>query len=376
MNGNRLSLRGLDGANPLGFLASLGVLRILSADPERDRVAMGWNIDEGMWNPSIHGIPHDRDGLANLIATRINCPFSPNEHAEYEREKAQKSYQEKRTELKRQEDALKKIADKNARMEVERRELEPLRRELDGLKGSWLSALSASLPPTSAELAIGRHIDCAPDRYRELALDAMAESRRENRETADLYAAFGSDAVAEDEKMQTTRFCFITGSGGQYFLETIRQLIQRVDAGRIRRALFERAEPQDESCSMRWDPREDRRYALMWEDPGTKSKPKSQWALNLLAYHGLKLLPSVPRAEGLRAVGWSNVGQAAWKWPIWAAPVSVEIVRSILSHPSVISQNKRELKQIGVPCVFESERIQVGSPPLCKINFAPAKRLA
>jgi hypothetical protein len=40
-------LRGIDGSNPLGFLAAVGTLRMLA------RARLGWSIEEGTWRPSL-----------------------------------------------------------------------------------------------------------------------------------------------------------------------------------------------------------------------------------------------------------------------------------------------------------------------------------
>ena len=46
-------LRGLDGSNPLAFLAALGTLRTLAgAWPERD-VRMTWRVETGAWRPTL-----------------------------------------------------------------------------------------------------------------------------------------------------------------------------------------------------------------------------------------------------------------------------------------------------------------------------------
>jgi CRISPR-associated endonuclease/helicase Cas3 len=50
-----LSLPGLDGSNPLGFLAALGVLRTLSDNSELKSVRMKWVPAGGTWIPAIHG---------------------------------------------------------------------------------------------------------------------------------------------------------------------------------------------------------------------------------------------------------------------------------------------------------------------------------
>ncbi|MCC6649367.1 MAG: hypothetical protein IT374_27825 [Polyangiaceae bacterium] len=59
-----LVLTGLDGANPLGFLAALGVLEALSENHSGARLA--WR-DEGVWRPVVSGVAMDREALVAFL---------------------------------------------------------------------------------------------------------------------------------------------------------------------------------------------------------------------------------------------------------------------------------------------------------------------
>ena len=48
-----LLLRGLDGANPLAFLAALGTLRTLAIALPAEKVTMSWEQAEGAWRPRV-----------------------------------------------------------------------------------------------------------------------------------------------------------------------------------------------------------------------------------------------------------------------------------------------------------------------------------
>src|SRR5690625_6884028 len=67
-----LVLTGLDGANPLAFLAALGTLRIATrAWPDR-RVRLGWTIAEGGWRPLLRAEPGGtREELVEVITAGI-----------------------------------------------------------------------------------------------------------------------------------------------------------------------------------------------------------------------------------------------------------------------------------------------------------------
>ena len=92
----------------------------------------------------------------------------------------------------------------------------------------------------------------------------------DRRDALDFLAAFASDGCFDKRtnRVEATPFCFINGSSGQYFLSTVRQLISEVCPERVQATLFSPWTYQDQKLSLRWDPHEDRRYALMDRDPG------------------------------------------------------------------------------------------------------------
>jgi hypothetical protein len=375
-----LFLPGLDGTNPLGFLAALGVLQLLTTEHKLDEVKMSWSSREGLWHPVLYCVGRDRESVAAALAKHLKCPFTPSEKADCVRVKRQEAFDKKKSERKKAADELKRQGLLgNERKAAEKENLGPIDESLNKLRSKWLAALRRCVP--SLELSLGKHLNATCSELREHMTLALDEASHQERNILDLYAAFGSDACSQDksDQMLATNFCFITGSGHQNFLDTIRQLTESVTADRIMEAVFSQVEPQDEKCSMRWDPQEDRRYAVMWSDPtAAGNKAKTNWATNLLAYNGLQLLPSVPRSKGLFTTGWSEDEHLAWNWPIWTGRISSWVIRSLLSHPLVIekSANRNAIMSLGVTAVYQSVRVQVGNPPLHKVNFTPAHRVA
>ena len=74
-----LLLRGLDGANPLGFLAALGTLQTISIVNPLLPIMMSWSDDSFGCRPSIHGFVGDLTSLSDQIACHLNCPFHTDE---------------------------------------------------------------------------------------------------------------------------------------------------------------------------------------------------------------------------------------------------------------------------------------------------------
>jgi hypothetical protein len=79
---SRVMLTGLDGANPLGFLAALGVLEVLHERNHSTRLQ--W-LDEGGWRPALVGFESGLDELiACLDEDRASCATEPAIALEYD----------------------------------------------------------------------------------------------------------------------------------------------------------------------------------------------------------------------------------------------------------------------------------------------------
>src|SRR5262249_12008351 len=134
--------------------------------------------------------------------------------------------------------------------------------------------------------------------------------------------------------------------------------------------------------TMRWDPIDDRRYALMDRDPtASDNKSTTVWMANLLAYVALAYFPCAPTRRRSATACWNGPGDApAFCWPVWQRPLTLHCIRSILNHRAFAwpdyqanrAELRAELRSRGVDAIFCARRIQVGNPPLHKINFSPA----
>ena len=128
--------------------------------------------------------------------------------------------------------------------------------------------------------------------------------------------------------------------------------------------------------TLRWDPADDSRYALQWRDPsGDPSRKASGGMLgaNRLAIEGLPMLVCAPRENHLHTTGFVGRGSrdTFWTWPIWVAPACLGVCRSLLAMPSpqaFDAETARQFREVGVAAVFRSQRITVGKFR----NFTPA----
>jgi hypothetical protein len=378
-----LELTGISGANPLGFLTALGVLVVLHRAGLLS-VRLGWKRSVS-WTPVLEGLPTTNDFSAeDTVVSTLTSGLRGSpvpEEAESARINAE---QEVAAAKRKVDEGRRSIKDRRLRGkerdEALLLEVEPLEGDFSEKRAAWLDSLSQAAP--RPELAIGKHLDCKNQEFIGHIARLLGQSSQSNRENLDMFSAFGTDIDADQKsRIASTPFCFITGSGHQYFLDTIRQLLEKVTPEKIRAALFEPWKYQDEKLSMRWDPIDDRRYALMDRDP-TASDNKSQtvWMANLLAYRSLALYPTaaISRRTGIIALGTTGwIESDSFTWPIWNQPAAIDSIRSVLqlSELTRTEPDTLILFERGIVAAFRARRIKVGNPPLYKINFSPAQSI-
>jgi hypothetical protein len=207
-----------------------------------------------------------------------------------------------------------------------------------------------------------------------------------NRMSVDLLSALTSDAVARDDgTVRATPFCTMFGQGHQHFLERLedvpkgtlpKELTKRATLTdlnapeKLEQALFSPWERRDATQSFRWDPLEDRRYALRFEDPST-DKGMTMHGANRLASLALPLLPVVPaRVRGkiqLSAVGTALVPGTGLcvSWPIWSR---LARLRSIIAMLASAGDDLKGRDGLGIIRIYRAERISVGK----FVNFTRA----
>ncbi len=311
-----LVLGGLDGANPLAFLAALGTLRGLTIACSESRVCLYWS-QEDAWRPTVQvngGSPTQEEVL----------------------------------------DALDRFID---------------------------------MRPGHDALSIGNNPSVPASEFHDRAC-AVAEAASpsfEDRAATDFMAAFGCEAVIHTRGtykglIQDTALRTMSGTGHQYFLKTMRDLTGRATVDHLRRSLFEPWRRQDPQFSLRWDPEEDRRYALRWKDPsedkvsakGERSGAPTEWGANRLAFEALPLFPVMPLGPMVQTTGFSGnrSKNTFWTWPIWDAPIGLDTVRSLLALRKLRGDNlaHEELAAMGIVQVFRSRRITTGQYR----NFTPS----
>lgn len=305
-----LVLNGIDGANPLGFLAAVGCLALLSSAQPQMRLA--WRPSEGTWRPVISGLE--------------------------------------------------------------------LRRETgESEESAFVRDLYLALATTSHEpFEIDRRLPFPSTALINKLRDVPTHGTAENRRTADVLAAFGSEAVIGDKgNFEATAFCMVRSgdSAGNGLPAYALELQKLCGEKELSRALFKRWDYLDQGPSLRWDPAEDRRYALTWVDPKKDSKNKPVMiGANVLALEALRLFPSVSDGTRLRTTGFAFLSRnhMAFTWPIWESWLNYDELRSTVGIGELNKPvpDRAMLERRGIVEIFRSERI---APNQYYKNFTPAR---
>lgn len=369
---NELELTALDGANPLGFLAALGTLRVLSeTDPA---IKLGWRA-RARWVPFLTSSkPLAESEILQRLATRLRGKPVDAKKVKL-REATQERFDSAKTRLKEAVAAFKRLNLRRGKERDTAREngIVPFEQAFTAAREEFLAALPESVP--SAELALGQRPDCTIEEFRRHARTMTKDARITSRATPDMLASFGVElSGSDDEKIEPTPFSFLSGAGHQWFLDTARELMAEVSETKLREALITPWSYDDEKLTMRWDPLDDRRYALMDRDPtATDNKSTTVWMANLLGYFALAFFPCAPTSRGSATACWTDTEEMPhFRWPLWVSPLSADSVRSLLTHASLASADDelstRELRARGIAAVFSCRRLRNGK----FTNFSPA----
>lgn len=318
-------LTGLDGANPLAFLAALGTLRTLTtAWPDRE-VRMGWTTSLGAWRPFLRIEPAvDQETIVETVNTHVS--------------------------------------------------------RTDDLFPSKLRADSEAAGPHSSRGAPKwrdkLRFPCTV--FAEHARVGARNSAWNAREELDAMAALASDAVVDQadgiDVAQRTLFDFTAGQ--QSFMDQFDKLAQAVEATHIRNALFGPwSYTADPGVSLRWDPiDEGRQYALLAIDPTASRNPiVSVPGANLLAASGLVFFPVVPGKNRAEQPGIGRFdSRRAFRWPIWESAVPSHTIRSLLCLDEIREDapDHAILRSMGIPMVYQSRIVM---PSGRYRNFTPAQ---
>lgn len=288
-------LSSLDGGNPLGFLAAIGVLAALSERRPQSRPTLAW-AEIGRWVPVICS-ELGRADISRELMSLESWREAPVVSLQYPKK----------------EDAPGKLE---------------------------------------------HDLKAPPVLFRKY-LSELLESQREDRCRALRHAAAFSAEGVTDNNGKTKPFALHFMAGQQEFLGMVSSLLGDADnvgvnVTSIDEALFEPWSYSSPLPVLGWDATVSRDYALRASNPSTDKKlgvPGADW----LAFRGLGFFRSVIKGTRLRTTscsgGWKN---GKFTWPLWTVPLRAATVGAVLNLPRTMLELPSERDARGIPCVLEA----------------------
>jgi hypothetical protein len=200
-----------------------------------------------------------------------------------------------------------------------------------------------------------------PD-YHAFAAGMLPTLTPEQRQTADFLAAFGSELVAMRRRPETRPTALDMTSGQQRFLRAVRALVHGMAAEpaqaeqAVAEALWGPWRYRDPVHALGWDPHRERLHAYAAQKP-TQSKARSVKAAVWLGFEALPLFPTAAVAHRLQTGGF-NAQHDDFSWPIWEVPLTLAVVRSVLSLAELVAAKPSapSLQARGIIQVYRSRR--------------------
>lgn len=195
-----------------------------------------------------------------------------------------------------------------------------------------------------------------------------------------LGSLFSDGALKDDGRILAAPLCAMFGQGHQHFLtrlaEVPRGVLPKAMAKRrpppdlnahayLHAALFVPWSRSDETDGFRWDPAEDRRYALRFKNPSSDAG-RTVHGANRLASVGLAALPgaAVVGQRGVRfltlGAEYGSDGTMGVTWPIWSRAASLAAIQALLGHPALVSADQGGMRHLGVMERRRARRIANG----------------
>jgi hypothetical protein len=289
-----ISLTGLDAQNPLGFLAALGLLRVL------DEHAVGRKIVR----PALS---FTEDGsVVPLLSTTLTLQEIVG--AVMEDAKAQQA--------------------------------NPILNLAYDDEGQLVP---------SGDARANRDLKPPP----QLAAAVLATWAEAGRRVADLASSLFSELV-QDNNANTKPTAFHFTAGQQAFLQMVDDLRQGLSTESLKEALIGPWLNVSRLPSLGWDSSVTRLYALRASDPAAE-KRGSVPAANWLGFQALAFFPVIVRRRRLVTAcvtgGWKN---SVFRWPTWTGELTVPVIASIL-RLNVAALNGVERSAAGIRTVFSSQ---------------------
>lgn len=292
---NRTVLKGLNGSNPLGFMASVGLLRILDIWVNRAQQDAAVNdqissprlgfTEDGAFHAWIEHDPVLSD-IPGIVARDAHDALGP----------------------------------------------QPWRLEYEKVEKSGTKLVADLKAP--------------PDRFSDYLNSAIDRWLAGQPEQCDYATAYGTE-VSRDGNGNTKPTAFHFTAANQQFLGTVEENRGKITREWVEESFDDRDGKIKQGMNLRWDPDAERSRALMGVNPnddGTTVNAPLEW----LAFRSLPAFPCVP--VGRRIVTCAVIGrrqdELRFHWPLWSCGASYASVRTLLLITAGSVEQQKEIRHL------------------------------
>lgn len=174
-------------------------------------------------------------------------------------------------------------------------------------------------------------------------LEELVETLDDGRAQCDLLSALLSEGAVDGKGNSKPTHLHFT-AGQQKFLVMVRELADKIDAARLREALFGPWREDSPLPSLSWTSQGERVYALRAYNPSTDKRlgvPGADW----LALLGLVFFPTsvIENRNGELALATSGCDRAwkrsALRWPLWSVPLDRDTAWSLVGDHETVGEH-------------------------------------
>lgn len=351
---NTIAFKGIDGSSPLGILAALGAMRVISFhDP---KATMVWDCSATTYFPVIETKLTTDACLREIRLEALRIAGFPLDYSQRKQEitleqetlkakidKAQDAFDKAQATCRR------KTADAETRLKREQK-LQECADKLKALQEQWHDFQTNPLHDVKAwdeEQALVR----ACDKVHSILLDtkikytlqefhcqasnAIDVPASRDARLFEFFAAFASDGSPMEEKGEVlagrTDLSLSNGGGEQHLFKDYRNLLPHFNTQCLHDSLVSGTPWLVEKTNLNWSPDDLKNNALRSNRKEDDIK-QTDAAMYAVAFLGLPAFPCMPGSDDLLTTGIAPYGKSevCFQWPIWDSPATMPIILSLL----------------------------------------------
>jgi hypothetical protein len=190
----------------------------------------------------------------------------------------------------------------------------------------------------------------------------------------------GLACVVDNEADEST-LCAANGASHQNLLQSMRDILRLVEAEHLRLALFttwqrsyqvpaetrKRLQLGTRKPTLRFDPSDERLYALRLTNPTTENDFATELGAQALSIAVFRLLPVVPSKTPVTVASRRARTRVTFEWPLWNVPATLPTLRSLIWSGVRFPNQCRER---GVFSAYGADRV---SGAKGKLSFSPSE---